>query len=309
MRRLALLAALASTLLAGEALAAACCVLAAPGRTGRLPEKELVGFLAAYAVESRYGNWDSDGDITLASEDLHFTHRFTPQVMVRPVRAFQASLTVPLLFTGARFGKETFAGGGVGDVALLTRFEPVAVGGWRKAPPLPGIVLGLGFPTGRPAWNVDNVAQITGAGYFTLTTGFTLDKNFERGAMGWDISGTFSLPRPGDEDAVVPGAQVTTSVFGAFFAHRTVTVTTNLGLRGRTQGLRAGQPFGSAEVEPFGGVGLVVEPRPLHRILFSAQGAIPIPKLGVRRFTTVTGSIAYSFSIARPTPKGSSAAR
>ncbi|MCO4770471.1 MAG: hypothetical protein KDA24_10620 [Deltaproteobacteria bacterium] len=300
-RRASLLIAMLSLLVAGEAAAAACCVLAAPGRTGRLPEAEVFGALAAYSVESRVGNWSNSGDLSFAKQDLQFTHRFVPQLLVRPHRVFQASVAMPILVNGTRFGDDVYTGGGLGDLALITRFEPVAVGSFRAAPPLLGIGWGFSLPTGRATWRVDdgNPAAVTGTGYLSTTPAVTLDKTWQRGAVGWDGSGTFSFPRPGDTTRSVPGIGFSTSVFGAFFASSDVTLSTTLGIRGSTAGWRAGKAVGSPGLEPFGGFGLVLEPRRLHRVTLGMQGSIPIPKLGLSRGVTITASVGYSFSVAR----------
>ncbi len=289
-------------LVAGEAHAAACCVLAAPGRSGRLPLGEVFGVLAGYSLEARPGAWDRDGDLRFSRSDLQFTHRFTPQVLVRPHRVIQVSAALPVLLNASRFGDDTFVGGGVGDAVLLARVEPVAVGSFRKAPPLPGIGLGFSLPMGRPTWNVPsgNLAAITGTGYFAVTPAVTLDKAFQRGGVGWDLSGTFSLPRPGDPDRTAPGIGWSTSGFGAFYASSTVTVSTSVGVRGASPGWRAGKAAGRAEAESFAGLGLVLEPRALHRVTLGVQGSVPIPKLGVSRAVAMTASVGYSFSVARP---------
>ncbi len=286
---------------AGEAAAAACCVLAAPGRSGRLPEAELFGGLVAYSLEARPGSWSSTGELYFAVDDLQFTHRLTPQLLVRPNRVFQASVALPVMLNASRFGGTEFLGGGVGDLAVLTRFEPIAVGGFRAAPPLPGVGLAFSFPTGRATHQIGsgNPAAVTGTGYFSMAPGFTLDKSFERGSIGWDISGAFSFPRPGDPERAVPGIGWTTSMFGAFFARTDVTVTVSLGARGTSPGWREGKSLGAGEAEPFGGVGLVLEPQRRHRMILGVQGSVPIPRLGVSRAVTFTASIGYSFSVAR----------
>jgi len=292
---------LAALSVPADAVAAACCVLAAPGRSGRLPEAEVFGVLAAYSMEGRPGAWTSSGDLRMASSDLQFSHRLTPQLLVRPFRLLQASVALPVMLNASRFGGQEYVGGGIGDLAVLFRVEPVAVGSFRAAPPLPGIGLGISVPTGRATWQVDsgNPAAVTGTGYLTFTPGFTLDKTFEGGSIGWDISGSVSPPRPGDVSKTMPGLGFTSSFFASFFATTKTTVTMSLGGRGVTAGWRGGKAFGAPEVEPFGGVGLVLEPKRRNRLVLGVQGSLPVPKLGVNRAVTVTASVGYLFSVAR----------
>lgn len=282
---------------AGEAAAAACCVLAAPGRTGRLPEKEMFGTLLGYSVETRPGGWTSRGDLYFATKDVLLTHTLTTQVMVRPTRLIQASLALPFLLNAERVAGHTSVGGGPGDLRASIRFEPVAVGGWRAAPPLPGLGLSMAFPTGIPTDRAET-AGVTGTGYVSLTPFFSLDKAFDRGAMGIDVSGTVSLPRPGVE--ALPGIGFAGSMFGAFYASSVATVTANAGLRGSSAGWVNGSPSGSPQLEPFGGVGVVLEPRRLSRLVLGVQGSVPIPKLGLGRAVSVSFSAAWQWSLPRP---------
>ncbi len=294
-----LLVALLLLLPAGEALASACCVLAAPGRSGRLPEKEVFGTLLSYGFESQPGVWTAQGDLHFAQSDLQLTHSLTPQVMVRPNRVFQASLALPLMLNTHRIADEVSVGGGPGDLEITARFEPIAVGGWLKAPPLPGLGLSLTLPTGTPTHRAATGTAVTGTGYMALSPFFSLDKALDRGAFGVDVSGTFSLPRPGDETRTLPGIGFAGSLFGAFYASTKATVTATIGLRGSSAGWRGGKSSGGPQLEPIGGVGLVLEPRKLSRLVLGMQGSVPIPKLGLRRAVSVSFNLGWQWSAAR----------
>ncbi len=294
-----LLVALLVALSAGEAFGAACCVLAAPGRSGRLPEKEVVGVLASYGFESRPGAWTAQGDLNFAQSDLQLTHSLTTQVMVRPSRVFQASLSLPLMLNTHRIADEVSVGGGPGDLQITTRFEPVAVGGWLKAPPLPGLGISVTLPTGVPTHRASSGTAVTGTGYVAISPSFSLDKALDRGAFGVDLSGTFSLPRPGDETRTLPGIGFAGSLFGAFYASTKATVTASIGMRGSSAGWRSGKSTGGPQLEPIGGLGLVLEPRRLSRLVLGLQGSVPIPKLGLRRAVSVSFNLGWQWSVGR----------
>lgn len=285
-----------------EAQAGACCVGASPGRSGRLPESDLVGGSIGYSVETRPGVWTRRGDLQFTERDLQFTHTWTPQLLLRPTRLFQTAVALPILVNANRFGDDVHVGGGLGDLSLTFRWEPVAVGPWRSAPPLPGIGLGISIPTGRSTAQIDdgNSAAVTGAGHLALIPSFSLDKAYVRGAIGGDLALTISVPRPDDPDRTVPGVGFSGAVFGAFYASEEVTVTSTIGVRAAGRGRSGGHEVGSPSIESFGGVGLVLEPRPKLRISLGVQGTVPIPKLGAGRAVSLMGSMGVSFSLPRP---------
>jgi len=193
MRLLAVLA-MFTTVLARppEARAGACCVSASAVGVGRLLLWEQSAVGVRTSVGSRIGEWSTDGQWRADGSDYDALEwRSELWGHIRIVNQFSAVVRLPVLLTNTHANDLDVTGGGLSDLSVGLRYEPVLPGQYAG---VPGIALFLGttIPTGRAMHDADEPADVTSRGGWALTTGLSL----ERVILPWFIRADVSVVVP-----------------------------------------------------------------------------------------------------------------
>ncbi|MCK6528255.1 hypothetical protein L6R50_12095 [Myxococcota bacterium] len=289
-----LLLALASP---GAARASACCVGATSATPGVLGRCERFGFGGGYSFERTLGEFRADGDFTPAGESARTTHRFVVAGRYRPTRFLQVGADLPLLVQSAPGAEGRDVGGGVGDVSVFVRVDPVEDAFAARLPrgvPVPVFSLAVAFPSGKGWQDVDSSSpgSVTGTGRVVLTPTLTLERTGVRGGIALAGSVSLGLPRPDEGDgAVLPGAAWRGAVTGQVFATRRLTFAATAGARGSAAATRDGEAFGVPGVEPLLGIGASASLSRSMRLAAGVEGGLPIAGLGRAHGVQVAASV------------------
>jgi len=187
---------LALLLGARTAGAQACCAgsgAVTPARLG-VHDDALVGAQARFA--GHLGSHDPDGAFVPTpahARELDFEQTVFGAVRVQP-RA-QVSLLVPFVATHRRASGRASTGGGLGDLNLAARWDPVLAGEASLVPGI-GLLAGVTLPTGRTAEDAEKpmATDATGIGAVQVNGGLALEQSF--GAWFVGLSGLFSIRQP-----------------------------------------------------------------------------------------------------------------
>lgn len=195
--RLALLLALAATLAAGRAEAAACCMSASVVGTGRLVVWEDAAAGLATSWSHGAGRYDTTGrfrpfDARLLEDEL----RVEGWAIVRLAERWQASARVPWV-TGVRASTDgsTALGTGLGDVSVAARWDAVMLGEYEWVPGL-AVLAQVLAPTGRrPEQATDALgASATGRGAWGLSLGVAAEVTKLPWFVRLDVAGVYTAP-------------------------------------------------------------------------------------------------------------------
>lgn len=282
-----------------SAQAAACCVGSTSNFGGRLGPCEWAGGGVGLSGEAAFGHWSRAGSFKLMRADRSETARLTLGGMVRFDRVAQMAVTVPFLLQHRRIAGVDDLGGGPGDTVVTFRFEPMPERYGATAPPSVTFQLATSIPTGIPTEAVDGTARATGSGYLTLLPRVGLQRAFLKGSLAVELEVGFSLPRPGDEQVVLPGAPWMAMASASWFVNRKVTLGVSSGLRGLTPGFVGGRSVGPGSVSPWIALGPAFQIGP-GRLTLGVSTGVPLPGLGSNEEARLGVSVGYTLVSRRP---------
>ena len=195
-RLFAALVALGVIARAAPAAAQACCAgsgAVTPGRLGLHDEADVGVQLRA---TSAFGSNDASGTYVPApagareidlEQDLYGA--------VRVLRRGQLGVLLPFVQTHRASGGLSELGGGVGDVNVSARYDPLLARESRWCPGV-GLLAGVTLPTGRPPEAAQNplATDATGLGAVQLNGGLALEQSFGPWSVG--VSGLLAWRAP-----------------------------------------------------------------------------------------------------------------
>ncbi|MBI2395270.1 MAG: transporter [Deltaproteobacteria bacterium] len=190
-------AVLAAALLHAErAFAQACCAgsgAVTPARLG-VHEDALVGLQARYA--GHLGSHDAEGEyVRTPSHAREINLEQNLFGAVRVVRRVQLSVLVPFVQTHRRAYGRSSTGGGIGDLNVAARWDPLLAGEAQRVPGV-GLLAGVTFPTGRTAEDAERpmATDATGIGAVQANGGIAFEQTFGPWFVG--VSGLFAWRTP-----------------------------------------------------------------------------------------------------------------
>ncbi len=175
-----------------HARAGPCCVSASAAGVDRLLlwEHSAVGLRTT--VTTRIGEWRPDGTWRADGGDYDVVEWHTELWgHLRLAGQLSAVLRLPAMLTHIHANELDTDGGGVADMSLGLRYEPLLPGQYAGVPGL-AFFLGGVFPTGTATFDASDPADITTRGGWALTTGVSV----ESAASPWFIRGDVAITIP-----------------------------------------------------------------------------------------------------------------
>jgi hypothetical protein len=207
------------------------------------------------------------------------------QDLVGTVRIFgrgQLSVSVPFVETSRSAGSLSEFGGGLGDVALSGRYDPILAG---DSPVIPGIaiVAGVVFPTGRAPESASMAlgSDSTGTGAYQGTLGVAFEQIWGHVFANLTALATQSAPRHVNGVSERLGLQGTIGAAGGYVFDNGGALALTLSALRSMEAVQDGQRVAdSARRRTLLGIAGAFPLAPRWRLQGSLSGDIPVQSLG-----------------------------
>lgn len=300
---------------AGTAQAAACCLSSTAFGIGRLSSWEHSAVLLGFSTSPVLGRWEPSGAWKANGPGVSENEwRWQASALMALHSRFQLSGRVPVVLTTRELVEQRASGGGLGDVLLGARFEPVYQGEYEFLPEI-ALNLGVTLPSGRVADANSMPAllgtDVTGRGAWIVSGSVVAElarKNWFLQAGGGMTIPLITTASDGGRQQFGLGAQVTLAGGLEIFKDLVLSLVTRFGYEGplrveprdEASGLPTGAPLADvpgSQAYDFGGGPNVSYKISSHWTLQAgADFSIPAQGLGANRQGRITANAGVRFA-------------